>query len=381
MNLKADTVPQAVTDTDMSTPDSTHSDHDPSNPFGSVVGQDRPKRILARLAESGAVPHALLFCGPDGTGRTAAAFAFIKTLYAREAGTRGMGRIDRLSHPDFSVLFPLTARGRQNEQEILLRLIRDPYGSLRPENAALHAIENVRDLKHRFSRSAFEGGRRSTVILHAEKMRAVQASALLKILEEPPEGTVMVLTAPSPDALLPTIVSRCQVIRFQHLPEPVIVDTLAALLGMESSAASFIARVCGGSFRRALEMATDTSDDDLHGGALRFLESLLWGDPYRTYTRIEELTADRERTLAILSAATLWLREVLLLKAGAEGSDDASKDPALAKIANAFQVGHLQESLADIERLREMNRRNVNLHAGVVTLWHRIRSFAEGVPA
>ena len=355
------------------------------SPFDTIVGQDRARRLLARLSGSDKTPHALLFCGPDGTGRAAAALAYIRALYARTSGERAVGRIETLSHPDFSLLFPLTAKGRQSEQGTLLGLIQDPYGSPRPENAALHAIDRIRELKRRFAYRAFEGRWRSAVILSTEKMREEAASALLKLLEEPPEHSVMILTAPSTDAVLPTIVSRCQIVRFPHLTEGVIADALRAKLEVDPTRADSIARGCGGSFRRALVMAEEATED-LDDRAYRFLEALLWGDPERTFTAIEQLTPDREKTLEVLSAVTLWLRDLLMSHAGASsmgagGPGSEVRQQRLDALGAVMGVEQIRETLETIERLREMNRRNVNLHAGVITLWRRIRSYAEKVPA
>jgi len=349
------------------------------DPFESVIGQERAVRLLARLAASEAAPHALLLCGPDGTGRAAAALAFIKALYLRTVGERSVRRIESMSHPDVSLMFPLTRAGRQTEPETLRKIVRDPYGTPRPENAALHAIEQVRDLKHRFSRSAYEGAWRSAVILHAEKMREEAASALLKVLEEPPTRSVIVLTTSAPDALLPTIVSRCQMVRFPHLSEASISTALQKQVELEASRLAFIARACNGSYRQAWEMAQDDSDD-MYERAFRFLDALLWGEPSLTYAAIEGLTSDKERTLSMLSAAALWLRDVMLSQAGIL-SVTGEQAQRLEKLSAVFDAERIREALADIERLREMNRRNVNLHAGVVTFWNRLRSYAQGVAA
>ncbi|WP_025321287.1 DNA polymerase III subunit delta' [Deferrisoma camini] len=199
-----------------------------------VVGHDRPLRVLRRSLGSGRVPHAYLFWGPDGIGKTRVAREVARALLCGEAGAlaRGEGcgacrscrRLDSGNHPDLHVLVPRGARV---------------------------GVEEVRALQESLSFRPFEGGRRVAIIPDAFRLTREASNALLKTLEEPPAGTHLVLTAHHRDQLLPTVVSRCQCVRFDPLPDGAVEQVLVSE-GMEPEQARALARVCGGRPGRVL---------------------------------------------------------------------------------------------------------------------------------
>lgn len=141
-----------------------------------IFGHDAIKRILGRQLDSGRLPHAYLFAGPDGLGKKALALEFAKKILK----TDSLG-----NHPDFELL--------DGAEEI--------------------TMETVVGLIGRLSGKPFTGPRRVAIINNAENLNHQSANALLKTLEEPPPSALIILVAGS-GRLLPTIVSRCQVLRF-----------------------------------------------------------------------------------------------------------------------------------------------------------------------
>ena len=224
-------------------------------------------------------------------------------------------------------------------------------------------------MQRRFAYGTYEGAWRTAVILHADKMRPEAANALLKTLEEPPHRSVIILTAPNLESLLPTVVSRCQSIKFPALSVGDLDRALQDRFELEADRAEWIARACGGSLRRALEMAT-LDVDDLQGRSYRFLDALLWGDGGRTYEALEQLAGDRKGAFQVLQGAEIWLREVLFYHQGLGGSVQA------AKLASAFDGEQVAATVEKIEALREMNSRNVNLLMGLISLWRQVWAYA-----
>ena len=344
-----------------------------------VIGQARAVRILTDLVERDRMPHALLFLGTSGTGAVAAALDLVQALHCRAEGAVACGKcpachkVETRNHPDSNMLFPFSRRVEEDDmQAALLAVWQSPYDYPLPGDNEAITIDRVRQMQRQFAHSAFAGGWRTTLVLHADQMRAEAANAMLKILEEPPARSSIILVASQKDAVLPTIVSRCQFVKFPPLPPEDIGAALAAK-GVDPTAADFIARTCGGDFRRALDM-TDRQVADRQDRAFRFLDALLWGRDERTFEALAKL--DRQEALEILEGVEVWLRDALLLQCGlADQIANAERVGEVERLAEVFDLDHLMATVAKIESLREMNRRNVNMNLGLISFWQRIRSF------
>lgn len=344
-----------------------------------VIGQGRAVRFLTELIERDRVPHALLFLGTSGTGAVAAALDFVQALHCREDGAMACGhcaachKVTNLNHPDSMMLFPF-ARGVKEEdrQAALLQVWQSPYYYPLPDKNTGILIDDVRQMQRQFAHSAFAGGWRTTLILHADQMRAEAANAMLKILEEPPVRSLIILIASQGDALLPTIVSRCQFVKFPALsPRDISVGLVAK--GVDETTADFIARTCGGDFRWALDM-TDGHVAERQDRSFKFLEALLWEEDERTFEALAKL--DRQEALDILAGAEIWLRDALLLQCGrGDHIANATQEDNVGRLAGAFDLDQIAVAIKKIESLREMNQRNVNMNLGLISLWRQIRSF------
>ena len=200
-----------------------------------MLGQERAKRLLAAAFAPERLGHAYLFSGPDGVGKTLLAQEAAKALLCRGDGARPCGACQdcRLfahdSHPDFLLL--------------------EPEGDSR-----VIKIEKIRELIHTFSLMPVQGDRRVAIIRDADALQEPAANALLKTLEEPPASALLILTSSRPRALLPTLRSRCQEIRF----EPLSADHVRAILerqaGLEPEDVAAAVRLADGSADRALQL-------------------------------------------------------------------------------------------------------------------------------
>ena len=344
-----------------------------------VIGQARAGRVLAEWVEKDRIPHALLFLGTSGTGAVAAALEFVQALHCRAEGAVACGRcpscqkVAHLNHPDNTLLFPFSRRVKEDDmQAALLEVWQSPYRYPLPGDNENIAIDRVRQMQRQFAHSAFAGGWRTALVLHAEQMRAEAANAMLKTLEEPPDRSLIILVASPKDALLPTIVSRCQFVKFPALL-PADIRTALAAQGVDETAADFIARTCGGDFRRAMDM-TEGRVADRQDRAFRFLDALLWGQDERTFEALAKL--DRQEALEILEGVEVWLRDALLLQCGLPDQiANAAQVDNVGRLAEVFDLDHLTATVKKIESLREMNHRNVNINLGLISFWQRIRSF------
>ena len=194
--------------------------------------QPRARLALGAALASGPA-HAYLFRGPHGSGKSAAARAFAAEILATGAAepepARRRAMLDPSPHPD---LVWLTPSGNE------------------------HLIEEVRGQVIRAAAyRPFEGAKRVFVIEQAEAMREESQNALLKTLEEPPEFDHLLLLSAEPEALLETIISRCQEVRFAALPPEAVAQVLADQGAEEEVAAA--ARLAGGDVERARFLLSD----------------------------------------------------------------------------------------------------------------------------
>ncbi len=204
-------------------------------PFSQVHGHLRAVQLLQRLLTNGRLAHAYLFSGPEGVGKATVARAMAAHLFCTDAGSLepcgvcpGCLQFASGNHPDFL--------------------------SIQPEGVSIK-IDQIRALKKQLAFSPFAGGMRVVLIDQAQTMRREAGNSLLKLLEEPPPDNLFLLIASEAEPILPTILSRCQVIAFAplayELAAEIIADHSPQLNDQE---ALMLAKLSGGCPGKALAM-------------------------------------------------------------------------------------------------------------------------------
>ncbi|MGF1479767.1 MAG: DNA polymerase III subunit delta' [Cyanophyceae cyanobacterium] len=177
--------------------------------FNELIGQNEAVELLVQAVASGRVAPAYLFAGPPGVGRTLAAREFSQLLLAPAAASSEERSL--ANHPDFLWVEPT-----YTHQGNYLTASQAAQAGLNRKAPPQIRIEQVRDVARFLSRPPLEASRSVVVIEEAQAMTEAAANGLLKTLEEPGQATI-ILIAPGTDALLPTLVSRCQQIPFRRL--------------------------------------------------------------------------------------------------------------------------------------------------------------------
>jgi DNA polymerase-3 subunit delta' len=202
--------------------------------FSEIIGQEKAKRFLKRVMSEERIPHAYLFTGISGIGKTSMARALTMALNCHEpTDFDGCGRCPacrRLlggNFPDFIHIKP-------DGQNI--------------------KIEQIRELNRRLSFAPVSAKYRVCVLQQVETMTGEAANSFLKALEEPPPGNILILNAKEPLDLLPTIVSRCQRVPFQPLPVQAMTDWLVKEKDIDRQTATIAAKGSSGSLGLALRM-------------------------------------------------------------------------------------------------------------------------------
>ena len=246
--------------------------------FSDVIGQDEVKQRLRQMVAEERVPHALMFCGPQGSGKMALALAFASYLLC---GNRADGdscggcqqclMAERLSHPDLHFSYPvIRPSGTGSEHKMSSEdfaaewremLLQGPYFTMDKWLAAMgaanqQALMGVGEsdlLLKRLSLKSSQGGYKVVVMWLPERMNGECANKILKLLEEPPQQTVFVMVCEEPGRLLDTIRSRAQRIDIRRIDDGAIERALVERRGIDAEAARRLARAAGGSWLAALD--------------------------------------------------------------------------------------------------------------------------------
>jgi DNA polymerase-3 subunit delta' len=262
--------------------------------FDSILGHDRVRGLLCRAVAHGRVPPALLFTGPDGVGKKALAIAVGRALLCSDAQAGeacgrcpACRRASRGLHPDLVVLEPSTANIK---------------------------IDQVRDLVREIAARPFEARARAFVVDEAHTMTEEAANALLKSLEEPPPSSHVFLITAAPQGLLPTVRSRCQLVRMGPLPAPVLEGYLRDHAGLDAAEAHLRAALSEGSLGAALAFESET----YRGLRDELLGLLAAAQATAVLERLEaaERLAEREDLPSALGVLRSLLRDVAALHAG-----------------------------------------------------------------
>lgn len=237
-------------------------------------------------------------------------------------------KVSGLKHPDVKVLLPVPPGvGPERVGALLQERVADPYGLSGARVDGSISIEAVRELQREGSLRPFEGKRKVAIILEADRMTVQAANALLKTLEEPPGGMLLILTSARPHALLPTIVSRCQPIRFGPLWPEEVEWALTEHLSLEANRARLVAHLSGGSLKRAGELLKEEVTE-LRDEALRLLQTALSGDHLKALDLAEHIwrAGGRDMTLHVLRLVLIWFGDLFRLSHRGEEETLANSD-------------------------------------------------------
>jgi len=315
-------------------------------PFAALIGQDKAVATLRASLRRGAVHHAYLLAGPEGVGKGMAARLLAQALNCERSGDDACGacppcrKVERQLHADVLEIA---------EERVMARAGRwDPPGGRTPSKDIV--VDQIRDLvDHRLALRRFEGRHRVVILDPADAMNPQAQNALLKTLEEPPEETVLLLVASSPDALLPTIRSRCLRVPFAPLDEGAVAERVVAA-GRTPEQARLAAALSGGSLGRA--MALDAAALEDRRRAVEAAASLPADDAGAWIAFARAQGSDREAARESCELLLVWLRDVVAFHAAGGRARLALADLGEATVRAAAAVG-AAEALRRIGLVRQ----------------------------
>lgn len=308
-----------------------------------MLGHEWAVDMLRQHAARGDVRHAYLFCGPPGLGRRTLALRLAQALNCTKpiaAGVpcgqcRDCKQIEAMQHPDMNVI--------QADSE---------GGTLK--------VDQVREVQHALSLKPYQAKYRVALFLRFQEANDNAANALLKTLEEAPAHAILLLTADTPEQLLPTIVSRCEILRLRALPVGAIEADLLER-GVDEERARLLAHISGGRPGYARKLIDDSTLLEKREERLDDLQTLLPAPRVEKFSYAEKLAKDKD---VMRQTILIWLsywRDVMLRVAQAETPlINIDRNMEIEFLAGRLDLRTARRVVCDLESALEKMDRNVN---------------------
>lgn len=308
-----------------------------------ILGHEWAVDMLQQHTARGEFRHAYLFCGPPGLGRRTLALRFAQALNCPTplapgvpCGTcRDCKQIEGMRHPDVNII--------QADSE---------GGTLK--------VDQVREVQRALSLKPYQVNYRIALFLRFQEANDNAANALLKTLEEAPAHAVLILTADTPEQLLPTIISRCEILRLRPLPVSTVEADLLAR-GVETERARLLAHISGGRPGYARTLVDDVTLLEKREERLDDLQSLLPAARVEKFSYADKLSKDKD---AMRQAILIWLsywRDVLLRVAGASTPlVNIDRNMEIEFLASRLDLPTVRRVVGSLETAFEKMERNVN---------------------
>lgn len=370
-----------------------------SDIFDGIFGQPRVREFLRASIASGRVSHAYLFTGPAGSNKTAAAYAFAQAILCKDHGCRTCDdcrRIERRKHPDVHFYTPEGAQG--------------------------YLIEQIREIVSGVSLAPIRAKGKVYILDRVDLLGVSAANAFLKTLEEPVEGVTFILLGRTREVVLPTIVSRCQVVPFRHIPAREAAGILSQKTGVTPEQARIAIEACNGSITRAMTFAKSAERAEFRTRIMEVLSNLPLSDErdvleyaaelierakapldnvrtqqseelaesadFLTKTALKQIELRHKRALSMATRESLnqttsiirsWLRDVLMI---ASGTPDLivniDQREVLQRVAQKVTPASIMSALREAYKTDETLSYNVSPETCLDVLLFSIREVLNG---
>ncbi len=330
--------------------------------FSTLIGNEEVKETLRRLLASGRVPGSLLFTGEEGIGKKLCALELAKALNCRNrAGVKACDECSACKRISASTFPPFG--NADDDKERLIWSEHADVAMVRPYKQIIR-VKPMRELEREANFRPFEGAARVFIVEDAEYMNDQAANALLKTLEEPAPTSHLILTTTNPTALLATIRSRCQIIRFAPISAGAIEEFLIKKQDLTAADAALLARTSCGSIGRALSVDIDDYRERRQSMLTVLKVLTLTRDRVQLLRSAEALAAakdraDYEQTLNVLETL---IRDAWALALGRPADGIVNRDLLndLQSVAVELRSTRAAAWLTEIEELRGALEVNLN---------------------
>ncbi len=315
--------------------------------FRDIKGQDRPIEIIKEHISQSRLGHAYLFCGPEGVGKKLSAKTLAKAVNCLKLDNDSCDicpsclKVDKNQHPDVHFLDDSISENSLAAAQLDTKSIK---------------IDDIRNLQKKANLRPYEGKIKVFIIDNAHNLTPAAANALLKILEEPPQYSLIILISSKVSVLFKTIISRCQILKFYPLPRTVLLDILRRDYNLDNNLAHFLAFFCEGRLGLALKLK----------GTGIFSEKNRIIDEFCVMNNLElgRMPAqNRQDMRGILNILALWFRDVYMLKSGMPLMElvNIDRKDELLKASNNYSFDKLNQAFSLISDSVLQIEQNINI--------------------
>ncbi|MFY0698086.1 MAG: AAA family ATPase [Balneola sp.] len=367
-----------------------------------LIGQKRVKDQIERMIGSGRIGHAYLISGAAGVGKTAFALAFAEAMNGisniSDLGTETSSKKSSwFSHPDIHVFIPKpTSANTEDLRERLELLAKDPYEIINfSQRPSLHDESSSKNLQAFYPIDYFrdeirpvaklrpnEGDRVVVIMTQVETMRKETANAFLKLLEEPSDRLMFILTTESYESLLPTITSRCQHIPLGTLTQAEVEQGLVDIDNIDPDDAKYLARVANGNYaatrffdvKRLKQNREEIVEFLRHSFSQDASALSKLSQDWQSSNNIEGL-------IAITNLLEMYIRDLIVYKETENEKLVTNVDQidSIKKFVEALSEAKLENMLSHIDECRPMLRQNVSPKLIFVVLSFRFSALMRGL--
>jgi DNA polymerase-3 subunit delta' len=329
------------------------------------IGNEWAVNMLRKQVELGTTRHAYILSGPQGIGKRTLAIKFIQALNCNQSGAHG--------NPCLECRSCRQVEAMQFADLFIVRLL--------DENSEIK-IEQIKQAQRFLSLTPYESTSKTAIFLDFQLANLSAQNAMLKTLEESPGNSRLIITTDSTDLLLPTIVSRCEVINLRPVPAMELSFALMSQLKIESQLTELLGHISGGRYGYARHLAEDSDlldqrdtwlDEwnEILGMSLRhrfkFIESKL--------SRRAELKKQREMLQKMINCWTLFARDVLLTSSGTSGEPiNIDRKDQILSISKNSDPEKMAGIIHNLEKASERIDTNCNIRLVMETLMLEVGS-------
>lgn len=323
--------------------------------FREIIGHWENIHLLQNAINQNQVAHAYLFIGPKGVGKKTTALAFTRALFCScLTGGDACGhcrccrQVKEGNHPDLHQISPTGSSIK---------------------------IDQVREIQKKATIKPYQGQRVIFLLEQAETMTSEAANCLLKLLEEPNQGVSFILLSTQPYALLPTVVSRCQILSFRALSTAEITRGLKQTLNLEEKEIHLALALAGGSLGQALKITQDKQRQNIRDETLIMVRNLKKFTLSEICRKAEELAASKEMLAARLDVILLWFRDILVWQLTQNQELLLNQDylSIISEEALFYTSNRLHNIISQVEQTQRYLNTNVNARLAIEVLMLSLR--------
>lgn len=316
--------------------------------YTNIIGHNRAIEALKSSIMNKTVSHSYLFQGEEGLGKKMVAYVFAKTLLCKEGRDQPCNtcvscmKFDSENHPDFFLIEP---------------------------DKGLIKKAQIEDLVRNVGILPFESNRKIFIIDDSHKMNLEGKNTLLKTLEEPPSYVTIILITSSPNNLLPTILSRCQSVKFYPVQSSKIEHYLVNLYSKSIEEATFVSNFTKGSVGKSISLSTSDKFFQMRDELVKILDGLIKGDKTRAFSSMYFFNENRDNIEEIIDIILYWFRDLLIYKEIGDSHLIINKDKLEYLSSQTFMdYNSINGIIVKVEETKDNIRKNVNYQLSIETM-------------